>query len=177
MLNIFKNCSSLSSVHITDLEAWCKITFGIDSNPLSYAHHLFINDEEIKELIIPNTITIINELAFSGCSELTSVTIPSTVNKIGNMAFQGCSSLTSMAIPNSVTTIGQFAFSSCHSLTSVTIPNSVTIIGEYAFSGCNNLMEVYCFADKIPSTSPNAFNNSELNTQRFMFLQKQWMHT
>ena len=158
----FRSCSGLTSVHITDLEAWCKITFGIDSNPLSYAHHLFINDEEIKELIIPNTITIINELAFSGCSELTSVTIPSTVNKIGNMAFQGCSSLTSMAIPNSVTTIGQFAFSSCRSLTSVTIPNSVTIIGEYAFSGCNNLLDVYCFADMIPSISSNAFNNSEI---------------
>ena len=37
----FDGCTSLTSVHITDLEAWCKISF--DSNPLSYAHHLFLN--------------------------------------------------------------------------------------------------------------------------------------
>ena len=41
----FYGCSGLTSVHITDIAAWCKISFG--SNPLEYAHHLFINGEEI----------------------------------------------------------------------------------------------------------------------------------
>ncbi|WP_083822554.1 leucine-rich repeat protein [Prevotella sp. C561] len=40
-----------------------------------------------------------------------SVTIPNSVTTIGQLAFSGCSSLTSVTIPNSVTTIGSEAFS------------------------------------------------------------------
>ena len=133
----FYDCSGLTSVHITDIAAWCKITFSsYDSNPLRYAHHLFINGEEIKDLVIPNSVTSIGGSAFSGCRYLTSVTIPNSVTSIGNSAFDGCYNLTSVTIPNSVTSIGNSAFSYCSGLTSVTIPNSVTSIGDYAFWYC-----------------------------------------
>ena len=133
----FYDCSGLTSVHITDIAAWCKITFSsYDSNPLRYAHHLFINGEEIKDLVIPNSVTSIGGSAFSGCRYLTSVTIPNSVTSIGNSAFDGCYNLTSVTIPNSVTSIGNSAFSCCSGLTSVTIPNSVTSIGDYAFWYC-----------------------------------------
>ena len=40
----FANCSYLTSVHISDLEAWCRISFSrYQSNPLCYAHHLYMN--------------------------------------------------------------------------------------------------------------------------------------
>ena len=71
-----------------------------------------------------------------GYDEIKRVIIGDSVTSIGNNAFSGCSSLTSVTIPNSVTTIGEYAFSRCSSLTSVTIPNSVTIIGEDAFARC-----------------------------------------
>ena len=39
----YANCFSLKAVHITDLAAWCSITFWfIESNPLWYAKHLFL---------------------------------------------------------------------------------------------------------------------------------------
>ena len=90
----FIHCSSLSSVHITDLEAWCKISFG--DNPLSYAHHLFLNGEEIKDLIIPNSVTSIGYDTFRYLSNLTSVTIPNSVTSIGSSAFLDCKGLTSV---------------------------------------------------------------------------------
>ena len=68
-----------------------------------------------------------------------SITIPNSVTSIGNLAFSGCTGLTSVTIPNSVISIGVFAFSGCTGLTSVTIPNSVTSIGDDAFSGCTGL--------------------------------------
>ena len=138
--NAFDGCSGLNAVHISDLAAWCKISFGLDdANPLHYAHNLYLNGKLVTDLTIPNSITSIGNRAFDGCRSLTSVTIPNSVTSIGNFAFDGCSSLTSVTIPNSVTSIGNYAFFGCSSLTSITIPNSVTSIGSYAFYNVLNI--------------------------------------
>ena len=110
----FAYCSGLTSVQISDIESWCKIAFSDNfSNPLYYAHHLYLNGEEIKDLVIPNSVTTIGDYAFSGCSGLTSITIPCNVTSIGNRTFESCSGLTSITIPNSVTSIGEGTFSDC----------------------------------------------------------------
>jgi hypothetical protein len=157
----FKDCEGLTAVYTSDLVTWCNIKF--HSNPLSYAHHLFLNNEEIKKLVIPNgvsslygtfmgcsgltSVTIPNSVteidyAFAECSGLTSVTIPNSVTSLGNLAFFGCSGLTSVTIPEGVQKIGSSAFSGCSGLTSVTIPNSVTEICDNAFHGCSGLTSV-----------------------------------
>ena len=180
--NAFQGCSGLTSVHITDMAAWCKIAFGDEtSNPLYYAHYLYLNGEEIKDLVIPNSVTRIRDYAFEGCSGLTSVTIPNSVTTIGYNAFQsclrltsltignsvfsiggnafwGCTALTSVTIGNSVTSIGNYAFRYCSSLTSVTIPNSVTSIGDDAFSGCSSLTSV-TIGNSVASIGSNAFGD------------------
>ena len=139
----FAYCDGLTSVHISDIAAWCNIKFDYyNSNPLSYAHHLYLNGEEVKDLVIPNSVTSIGDYAFYDCSSLTSVTIPNSVTSIGQYTFSGCSGLTSVTIGNSVTSIGNYAFEYCKGLTSVTIPNSVTSIGSSAFRYCSGLTSV-----------------------------------
>ena len=152
----FYGCSGLTSVNISDIAAWCNIHFkGI--NPLSYAQHLYLNGEEIKDLIIPNSVTSIGNRAFNGCSGLTSVTIPNSVTSIGNYAFYGCSGLTSVTIGNSVASIGNDAFNGCSGLTSVAIPNSVTSISDRAFEGCSGLTSV-TIGNSVASIGDQAFN-------------------
>ncbi len=138
----FYGCSSLTSVYISDISAWCNISFAdLSSNPLSNGCNLYLNNELVTDLTIPDSVTTVGWWAFSGCSSLTSVTIPDSVTTIGNSAFWGCDSLTSVTIPDSVTTIGDSAFWGCDSLTSVTIPDSVTTIGDSAFFYCGSLQE------------------------------------
>ena len=84
--------------------------------------------------------TSIKSYAFAWCC-ITSVVIPNSVTTIEDFAFRGCSSLTSVTIPDSVTSIGGMAFGGCTGLTSVTIGNSVTSIESDTFCGCSSLDE------------------------------------
>ncbi len=107
----FEGCTGLTSVFITDLAAWCEIDFhDTDSNPLIYAHNLYLNNELVTDPIIPDSVTSIGNYALSYCTGLTSVTIPDSVTSIGNSAFYGCTDLISITIPDSVTNIGEDAF-------------------------------------------------------------------
>ena len=94
------------------------------------------------DVVIPDSVTSIGDLAFYNCTGLTSVTIPSSVTSIGEGTFYYCIGLTSLTIPSSVTSIGNYAFYYCTGLTSVTIPEGVTSIGWYAFSNCAGLTSV-----------------------------------
>jgi hypothetical protein len=133
----------LTSVHISDIAAWCNIDFArSDSNPLYCAHHLYLNGEEVKDLVIPNSVKSIGDNAFYDCDGLTSVTIGNGVTSIGSNAFSDCDGLTSVIIPNSVERIGGSAFYDCDGLTSVTVGNSVKSIGNGTFSYCSSLSSI-----------------------------------
>ena len=155
----FDGCKNLKEVHITDIAAWCKINFNsAPSNPVWYAHDLYVNGILAKDLVIPDGVTSIGNYAFDGCSSLTSVTIPNSVTSIGDYAFCGCSSMTNATIPNSVTSIGDYAFWNCGNMTSVAIPNSVTRIGKYAFYGCSSLTSAV-IPNGVTSIGDYAFYN------------------
>ena len=91
----FYGCSSLEGVYITDIAAWCAIDFyDYDSNPLYYAHNLYLNGELVTDLVIPEGVKSIGDYAFYGCGSLTSITIGSGVTSIGDRAFEDCGRLT-----------------------------------------------------------------------------------
>ena len=121
----FANCTGLKAVHITDLAAWCGIDFQYafqgSSNPLTYAHHLYLNGEEVTDLVIPESVTSIGDYTFDNCTALTSITIPDGVTSIGTCAFRSCENLTSVTIPPSLATIGGGAFIWCFNLGAVYI--------------------------------------------------------
>ena len=156
----FYGCDKLQDFYITDIAAWCNIS-GL-YNLIEYGtsnKNLYLNNELVTSITIPNGVAAIPSYAFYGCSGLTSVTIPDSVTSIGSYAFNKCSGLTRIAgsskavssiakqcssmafevVITSGTSIGTYAFSGCSGLTSVTIHDSVTSIGEYAFYNCSKL--------------------------------------
>ncbi len=139
----FYDCENLTNVFITDLEAFLEIDFArYFANPLYFAKHLFINGIEVKDLVIPNTISVIKDDAFYYCPYLTSITIPNSVTTIGNSAFMRCTNVNRVYLGNSVTSIGDNAFASCDSLAEIMIPQSVNSIGEHAFLLCGALKKI-----------------------------------
>jgi hypothetical protein len=152
----FSGCNNLSSVHITDIAAWCKIMFSNSySNPLFGCRKLFLNGSEVKSLDIPNSVTYIRNYAFYRCS-INSVTIPNSVTGIGGYAFYQCD-IESVIIPDGVTSIGEYAFWACP-LKSINIGKTINSIENNAFGYCHFLSDVTCKA-VVPNTTSDAFQN------------------
>ena len=99
----------------------------------------FFNTDDLKRIVIPDSVTSIGKWTFSTCSELMSVTIPDSVTRIGQEAFYHCTSLTNVTIPNSVPSIKYAMFAYCSKLACVMIGNGVASIDEGAFNGCSRL--------------------------------------
>jgi len=168
----FSNCTELSSVFYNgSIIGWCNIGFAdIMSNPIYYAHNLFVNNTLVTELDIPEQVSEIKQYAFAKALCLESLHISSNITTIGEYAFYGCDrlnecyfnasncttmgtadkpvfyecfSLMTLNIGSNVTNIPANAFSNCSGLTSVTIPDSVNRIGNSAFYNCSGLVSVY----------------------------------
>jgi hypothetical protein len=123
MLNIFSECSSLTTVTIGN-----SVT-SIGSGAFQYC-------SDLTSVTIGNSVTSIGDGAFHSCSGLTSVTIPNSVTSIGRYAFHSCSGLTSVTIPNSVTSIGERAFYGWDLPEVISkIENPFEINGKYSYSG------------------------------------------
>ena len=97
------------------IEDWCGIEFGSEfSNPAYFAEKIHMknnNNEyyEVKELVIPNTITSIGDNQFVGFSNLEKIMIPDSVISIGNYAF-AYTTVNILEIPNSIVQWGKEIF-------------------------------------------------------------------
>ena len=112
-------------------------------------------------LVIPNSVTTIDEEAFSNCTELNgSLTLSSNLKTIGNRAFNSCDRFKgNLTIPNSVTTIGDLAFNNCKGFTGdLTIPNSVTTIGKSAFNNCKGFTGDLTIPNSVTTIGDWAFS-------------------
>ncbi len=153
----FSNCHSLTYVNISDITAWCNIKFSTkSSNPLSLSCYLYLNGEQITDLVIPNGVTSIGDYAFANCAGLTSVTIPNSVTSIGFNAFSSGWLLSYVNISD-ITAWCNIKFGGAGAnplanaynfylngelITDLVIPNGVTSIGDNVFKGSRSLTSV-----------------------------------
>ena len=169
----------MKKINITDISAWCKIKFeyiktdDFDkeySNPLANANQFFVNDIEVTNLVIPDDVTTISDMAFYKCKFLTSITIPSSVTSVGEYAFANCKNLTSIYISdlNAWCNIS-FSYSSFQSVDAFhlylsgeevkdwVIPDGLTSIEKCAFKNCISLKSL-TIPLSITSIGLEAFN-------------------
>ena len=170
----FWGCINLNGIFISDISAWCNITFspskskyivnyidGVTYGSSTSRAHLYLNYKFLAEAIIPDDVTYIkNEEAFSRRKCLTKVIIGNGITSIDENTFYNCANLVSVNIGNNVTSIGKDAFSYCDSLTNVNISDSVTSIGDGAFLDCYNLKSI-TIPDSVTSIGNCAFFECE----------------
>ena len=84
--------------------------FNIPAGTDSICDYAFFDNQNLKNVIMPDSVKSIGNSAFSGCSALTSVTIGKNVKSIGIYAFFNCLSLKSIKLSDTTTEIGDSAF-------------------------------------------------------------------
>ena len=153
--NAFQGCTALETVGIPS--TFTTFNSGNMFDGCSALKTIYFTDEtpEIGTVHLPEAITDIKGLMFSGCSSIEKVIAPGAVS-IGDRAFQNCSSLTTVEISPSLSamTSGQ-NFRGCSALTTVypagttpvvgtvLLPDTLTVIlGWGAFFDCANIEHV-----------------------------------
>ena len=132
----FAYCERLEGVYISDVNAYASISFAsIESNPLYYAHKLYVGGKEVGDVTI--SATNIGDYALAG-SSITKATLTSAVS-IGAGAFSYCESLCEISLPDTLENIGATAFAHSTSLMEVSIPESIDTISHSAFAYCTSL--------------------------------------
>ena len=120
----------------------------------------FSNSNLFGDLVIPNSVTTIDDYAFNNCYNLNgSLTLSNSLKTIGTSAFYWCAELKgNLTLPDSVTTIGDNAFCDCHKFTGIlTIPNSVSTIGVGAFCNCFGFTGNLTIPNSVTTIGASAF--------------------
>ena len=183
MINIPSSVTSIGSeafaysattkiFNITDIGVWCKIN---KSKLVHGTYKLFLNNVEVKNLLIPSEVIKVENNAFYFCESITSITISESEEDItlGSHAFANCPNLTHATISNSVSVIPPYAFYDCSNLTEITIGNNVSIIWLAAFTNCP-IEKFYSYSETPPTlnkriegvstTFPHPFGNINKET-------------
>ncbi len=127
------------------------VAFSIPEGVVCIADCACVDNYDIKELVIPESVKYIGSQAFQNCDYITVLDIPSSVVYIGDNAFSSVDSLRSVSVAegSQLTDIGTEAFRSCNSLKNINLYNAtlLTEISEYLFADCDNLVDL-----RIPSS-------------------------
>lgn len=89
-------------------------------------------DTEIEEVILPESLQVIEPYAFAYCKKLANVEFKDGLQKIDEAAFWDCESLEAVEFPETLTEIGKWAFG-FSGLKEIYIPVSMETIGRGAF--------------------------------------------
>lgn len=128
---------------------------GVLYNKDKTALYLYPGAAAASSYAIPNTVTQIQYLAFSECTQLREIRVPGSVTTVDQGAFMRCKSLQSVTLEEGVQEIEDSAFWECTHLKDIHLPQSLYTIGEWAFY--NTALERITIPDNVWDMGIGAF--------------------
>ena len=96
------------------------------------APNAFSKCKSMTNIVLPDTIEIINHEAFEGCKNLQRINFPTSVKYIGERAFMNCKNLRHVSFSSGLRSVRKYAFSGCR-LEELILPNNLEELDDYAF--------------------------------------------
>lgn len=143
--SVFASCKNLANISVAEGNASYK-----EENQVIYSMDgsVLVACPAASQVSIPSTVTKIADYAFYYNENLKNIVIPESVAEMGEGAFGNCSQLSAVTIEgNGLTTIGTHCFRSDSAISVIKIPSSVTSIGAYSFAYCSGLKQIYFLGD------------------------------
>lgn len=135
----------------------------IDGNKVTkIAEKTFYANENIQNVIIPESVTKIGREAFGSCINLKKISLSDSITSIGSSAFAGCNNLEEIIIPKGLEKIFEKTFYMCTSLNTIDIPDNVKSIENNAFANCTSLSSV-TILDNTSEFGIGVFENCNKN--------------
>lgn len=140
----------------TPIEEKVIIPDEINGYPVTAIEQNAFIGSDLTEIVLPDTIKIIDASAFYGCIFLNKINIPENLEYIGEEAFAYCSSLKAISINSPQINVSQYAFYNCWELKNVNL--NVKSIDNNAFQNCTSLKNLI-LSNNIEKIGFEAFYN------------------
>lgn len=111
--------------------------------------------EDIRRVILPDSVYSIGPEAFAECTALEEVVLPRSFLHVSAAAFLNCSSLSRVVLSRDLQSINEGAFLGCTALKTLELPDTLEFVGEMAFWGSG--LEEITVPARVQQISENAF--------------------
>ena len=132
----------------------------------------FWNQSNIVSIELPQSLTVIEQCAFEGCTQLSSILIPKNVIFIGANAFADCTGLSTMTcIAPTPPTMGQFANPSANSeiFARVDVSNATLYVPAESVDAYKNADQWKDFGQILPIEPTTDYKSQWCNEWNVMF--------
>ena len=130
---------------LVDCKNKTKRSYSVAEGTIGIGSCAFLDCIALTDVILPNSVKIIDNAAYAYCTALANLVIGEGVETIASQAFWSCVSLKNVRLggfdfttqkmtTSSLKEIQSYAFYSCTFLEKIEIPDTVTDIGTYAFN-------------------------------------------
>ena len=121
----FYYCDNLEDIYFNGtLEQFCNIEFE-SRDTLQYTDNLYINNELVIDVVVPDGITKIGENFLAGYKKLNSVVLPDSVIELSGTAFFKCENLTSLKMGANISSEDNKILDQCNNLQELTITSEL----------------------------------------------------
>jgi hypothetical protein len=153
-IHAFNGCASLQNVE-----------FNNNNTLKTIGYAAFYMCSQLKEFIMPNTVTTTAPYLFDGCSQLKKVHFSDALVDIRDYACRNCTSLEEVHLPQNLVTIYHEAFVGTTNLRSIEFPAKLDAIQYNAFDG-SGLESV-----KLPITMMRLGHNAFINNANLKYVE------